>query len=183
MKVIALCQVCKSKFEAKTHNQIYCCKKCRAKSDYIRNIKKRRSTSLEYRNNNKEKQSLNRIKWRNDNISKGMCHQCGKIPKYKNILSCCSCYFKQAGAQHLGSRKFGTDLEKLYLEQGRICTYTLSDIEPGTMSLDHIKPKSRGGDNSIHNVQWILKELNVVKNSMTHEEFINLCKLIARNFV
>ena len=44
-----------------------------------------------------------------------------------------------------------------------------------TYQLDHIIPKSKGGDNSINNCRLTCREANVAKNDMTDEEFIQLC--------
>ena len=43
-------------------------------------------------------------------------------------------------------------------------------------NLDHITPRSRGGNNSIENCNIIDKQVNVAKRDLTNEEFISLCK-------
>lgn len=48
--------------------------------------------------------------------------------------------------------------------------------QPETWELDHIVPKSRGGDNSLDNCQVLSKEVNQSKGSMTEKEFLSLCK-------
>ena len=45
-------------------------------------------------------------------------------------------------------------------------------------SLDHIMPKSRGGDNSIDNCGLTTKRANQMKPDMTVDEFLNACKTV-----
>jgi 5-methylcytosine-specific restriction endonuclease McrA len=42
--------------------------------------------------------------------------------------------------------------------------------------LDHIIPRSKGGDNSLKNCRLTCKQANIAKSDMTDEEFIQLCK-------
>lgn len=46
--------------------------------------------------------------------------------------------------------------------------------------LDHIIPRSKGGDNSIKNMGLALKEANQAKSDMTKEEFLELCKSVIK---
>jgi hypothetical protein len=46
-------------------------------------------------------------------------------------------------------------------------------------SLDRID-SSKGY--TIDNIQWVQKKINIIKNTLTQEEFIDLCKLVAHNF-
>ena len=48
--------------------------------------------------------------------------------------------------------------------------------EPQTYEYDHIMPHSRGGDNSLSNLQILCPEANQAKGMMTDEEFKDLCK-------
>lgn len=52
--------------------------------------------------------------------------------------------------------------------------------KPHTYEFDHIIPSSRGGDNSIDNLGLCTKQANRAKGNMTKDEFINLCKLVAK---
>jgi len=42
--------------------------------------------------------------------------------------------------------------------------------------LDHIVPKSKGGDNSLENCQIACRAANIAKGDLSYDEFIQLCK-------
>ncbi len=72
-------------------------------------------------------------------------------------------------------KKFGIDT-KCYLTGEPI-----NLNKTNTYEFDHIIPKSRGGDNSINNLQICTKKANRAKHDLTPEEFIYLCKQILEN--
>jgi 5-methylcytosine-specific restriction endonuclease McrA len=51
-----------------------------------------------------------------------------------------------------------------------------------TYSLDHIVPRSKGGDNSLENCGLTCSDANRAKHDLTLEEFIALCKSVVDNF-
>ena len=51
-------------------------------------------------------------------------------------------------------------------------------MKPKSYQLDHIVPRSKGGDNSLDNCQLTLKEANQAKNDLSMDEFIALCREI-----
>lgn len=64
------------------------------------------------------------------------------------------------------------------------CYLTGQDIDlskPRTYEFDHIIPKSRGGQNTLDNLGICTKEANRAKQTMTPDEFTNLCKIILEN--
>lgn len=48
-------------------------------------------------------------------------------------------------------------------------------------NLDHIIPKSKGGDNSLQNCQIACRDANQAKNDLSYEEFVQLCREVVAN--
>jgi 5-methylcytosine-specific restriction endonuclease McrA len=60
-----------------------------------------------------------------------------------------------------------------------ICSLTGKPIDlmkPRTYQLDHIIPRSKGGENTLNNCQLVLKEVNLAKHTLSSEEFVKLCR-------
>lgn len=57
---------------------------------------------------------------------------------------------------------------------------TIDLSEKGSYELDHIIPKSRGGGNTIENMGLTCTIANRCKSSLTDQEFITLCKEVAK---
>lgn len=134
------------------------------------------------------------------NLSNGISTSCGcsQYPKgasskyWKGFGEISSFSFSRIRA---GATRRNIDFEisieeiwKLFLEQHRKCN--LSGIalsfsscrrlsKNQTASLDRID-SSKGY--TIDNVQWIHKDLNEMKMAKSQEEFVNYCKLVAKNF-
>jgi 5-methylcytosine-specific restriction endonuclease McrA len=51
-------------------------------------------------------------------------------------------------------------------------------LDSRSYQLDHIVPRSKGGDNSLDNCQLTCREANQAKHELTIDEFINLCREI-----
>lgn len=51
-----------------------------------------------------------------------------------------------------------------------------------TYSLDHIVPRSKGGDNSLENCGLTCSDANRAKNDLSLDEFISLCQSVVDNF-
>ena len=49
-------------------------------------------------------------------------------------------------------------------------------------SLDHITPRSKGGDNSLDNCGLTCREANQAKSDLSLEDFISLCQSVVDNF-
>jgi 5-methylcytosine-specific restriction endonuclease McrA len=117
--------------------------------------------------------------------SKSLCTRCGAAgPSVrKNEMICVECWFKHIARLRTGSMKNGTAIKDLLQQQGFLCVYTGEPLIPGVnASLDHKTPISRGGTNSIDNLQWVTTRINSFKNYLTHVEFVTLCSLISERF-
>lgn len=73
------------------------------------------------------------------------------------------------------------DLTKLLEVQSYKCALTGVRLEANIAELDHKVPLSRGGTNEIGNLQWVHKEVNRAKGTMDNDEFITMCRKVAKN--
>lgn len=84
-------------------------------------------------------------------------------------------------SQNISSRRGGvggvtpTDLLELLERQAYRCAITSDELTVDNVAADHIVPVSRGGDNSIHNIQLVTKQANRMKGTMTMPELRELC--------
>jgi len=99
-------------------------------------------------------------------------------------LYCFKHWCVQIAAQRLGAAtiEIAAFLQELLERQNYLCPYTGKKLVPGlNCSLDHILPVVRypelAGD--IDNVEWVDLSVNCMKGSMTKEEFLGFCRLIA----
>ena len=60
----------------------------------------------------------------------------------------------------------------------RLCGMTCDFTNSKSYSFDHYVPKSRGGDNSLENMQLLCMQCNQMKHAMLQEEFLEKCKRI-----
>lgn len=72
------------------------------------------------------------------------------------------------------------DLKKLLEMQGYQCALSGVRLEPKNAELDHKIPLSRGGTNELGNLQWLSRDVNRAKGAMDNDEFIAMCKQVAR---
>lgn len=73
-----------------------------------------------------------------------------------------------------------TALLELVESQKYQCALTGESIrDPASASLDHKQPRGLGGSNELENLQWVLKEVNDMKGTLTQERFIELCCKVA----
>jgi len=70
-------------------------------------------------------------------------------------------------------------LLRLIESQEHRCALSGVELKPEKAELDHKIPYQKGGKHEPENVQWLSKEINRMKGTMTNERFIELCKKVA----
>lgn len=71
-----------------------------------------------------------------------------------------------------GGAAFGRQLQQIFESKDWVCPYLLLPLDSiDVLSLDHIIPISKGGTNSLHNLQFISREANHRKRAKSHKEF------------
>ncbi len=82
--------------------------------------------------------------------------------------------FKRAGGDRQALRQWVSLL--LQENLGLNCKYCTTELKLSNVSLDHVLPISRNGQNLQANLQLICRRCNMAKGAFTHEEF---CDLVA----
>lgn len=76
------------------------------------------------------------------------------------------------------------EMDAKFIEQNGKCIYTGYDLffgdnyQNGNASIDRINSKEGYISN---NIQWVHKDINIMKWDFSHDQFINICKLITEN--
>ena len=83
---------------------------------------------------------------------------------------------KTMGTRTKASR--GQILELLKTQEYR-CAVSGQELSPSDAQLDHIIPVSVGGSNLIDNLQIVTSNINKMKGTMSNDEFIAVCKIVA----
>ncbi len=118
-------------------------------------------------------------------LARGLCAGCSN-PAINGCKRCENCSIKQIARVNLGyAVKTGAWrlLKEKLAAQNFTCAYSGERLVVGAnASLDHILPRSRGGDNSLDNLQWVTLSVNYMKRDLTHEEFLALVSTIHYRF-
>lgn len=69
-------------------------------------------------------------------------------------------------------------LLELIGSQRHCCSLTGESLTPQIATVDHIHPVSRGGQHLMENLQWVHKDVNRMKGSMTTDEFVAMCRKV-----
>ena len=67
------------------------------------------------------------------------------------------------------------DLAQLWKSQRGLCGISGRRLSRQNAQIDHIIPKSRGGDDRLSNLRWACAEANLAKRDMTDIELFDLC--------
>lgn len=70
------------------------------------------------------------------------------------------------------------DLWRLAKNQKCKCALTGVSLTNDNISLDHIQPVSLGGNNNFENLRLVTKRVNIARQNMSDQEFIQLCQLV-----
>ena len=73
------------------------------------------------------------------------------------------------------------DLWKIAKKQKLRCALTNHKLNEYNMSIDHITPKSKGGLNIPSNIRLVLIPINIAKQTMTDDEFVELCNSVVNH--
>lgn len=81
------------------------------------------------------------------------------------------------------SRAMNFTVEDFLKKFGKLTTCSLTGIpidleNDRNWDIDHIVPKSKGGNNSLENCQILLRDVNYMKNKLTEDQLFYYCKLI-----
>jgi len=72
-------------------------------------------------------------------------------------------------------------LEKKLQDQKFKCALTGVEMTPTLSSLDHVDPRSMGGEDDINNLQIVLPCVNKAKGTMSQAQFVAMCHAVARH--
>ncbi len=120
-------------------------------------------------------------------LNKG--HRNGQWKGYKELSGRIVSHYKEiAELRNIKFKITAQDMWNQYVKQNMVCPYTGVELyletknsllrTPINASLDRIDSKKHY---TVDNIQWVLKKVNVIKNDLTHNEFIELCHLISKN--
>jgi len=113
-------------------------------------------------------------------LKEGLCGLCGQPLAGFSRRLCLKHWFGEISLSNTGTTKNGPALQDLMQKQGYKCAYTNKPIELGVNAqLDHKTPVALGGTNELSNLHWVDAEINRMKGKRTHNEFIELCRLIS----
>ena len=108
------------------------------------------------------------------------CIKCKRNASINKSKQCELCILKDTSSRYFGQNTHWKKLADLFVLQEKKCAYTGINLYlGGNASLDHIIARANGGENKIENFQWVHNWINLMKGTLTEQEF----KLELRDFV
>ena len=80
-----------------------------------------------------------------------------------------------AGDTRRNQREVALELAHLWKQQRGVCAVTGRKLDKENAQLDHIVPKSKGGETTTSNLRWVHRDVNYAKRELTDEAFLRLC--------
>lgn len=72
-----------------------------------------------------------------------------------------------------------TELVELAEQQRFRCALSGLELTPTTSDLDHKVPVNDGGTHAVENLQWVHRTINRMRGTLSVDEFIRLCRVVA----
>ena len=69
-------------------------------------------------------------------------------------------------------------VEQRWIELDYRCELTGVKMTPQTVSMDHLQPLCNGGDHIMSNLQFVTKEANRMKGTLSQHDFIAICRQV-----
>lgn len=119
-------------------------------------------------------------------VSAGLCRYCERKRLTDSNTVCELHWFVNIAYKRLGdgSQRAANSIRLKFYGQDRKCPYTGIELVLGVnASLDHIKPASLYPEVSsdVDNVEWVHIDVNSAKGAMSRDQFIDFCRLVAKN--
>jgi len=122
---------------------------------------------------------LTKAKYRYVDRDPNICFYCHSA-ELVTSLYCETCWLKEVSWRFLKSRRRGDELKALMTRQSYRCALSGVQLRLGlNASIDHIIPKSLGGEDSIENYRWVHTRVNRIRGNLSDAELYDLCSLVA----
>ena len=86
----------------------------------------------------------------------------------------------QKVAKRTGYSATRAEIRQLISDQDYRCSLSGIQLTPENAALDHILPVANGGTHLIENLQVLDERINRMKNTLSNDEFIDLCRKVTQ---
>lgn len=100
-----------------------------------------------------------------------------RIAEISRLMGCTD--VRQLRPQESNDRATALGLKQIVEQQNYQCALTGRHLTPKNAELDHVVPRSKGGTNERENLQWLHKQVNRAKGTMTQSEFVAMCQEVS----